>query len=166
MAPAEIERLLRLREIEAFLFHEARLLDEARFEEWLELFADDAVYWVPAEPGQTSPQDRLSLFYDDKRQLALRIRQIRHPRFYARAPAPRTKRVIGNTELLEAAGPGPEIEVRASFVMIEYRDERRRLFAGDMRHRLRRTAAGRRIVSKRVDLVDCDATHGFMSVPF
>lgn len=164
-----VESLLRLREVEEFLFHEARLLDERRFEEWLELFTEDGLYWVPGAPDQESPLDALSLFYEDKSLLDVRIRQIRHPRYYAQAPHTRTRHVIGNVELEAAEGPSDEkreIWVRAGFVMLEYRDDHRRVFGGDVRHQLRRTEAGLRIAFKRVDLVDCDATHAFMSVPF
>lgn len=163
---AEIAALLRLREIERFLFREARLLDEGRFEDWLELFTEDAVYWVPAEPGQESPLDRLSLFYEDKSLLALRVRQIRHPRFHARAAPPRTRRVVGNVTVDEDGGAAGETGVRSSFVMVEHCDDRRRVFAGETAHRLRREESGFRIAAKRVDLVDCDGTHGFISAPF
>jgi len=162
----DVESLLLLREVEEFLFHEARLLDERRFEDWLALFADDGLYWVPAEPDQKSPVDRLSLFYEDKSLLDVRIRQIRHPRYYAQAPATRTRHVIGNVALEHAADAEGEIAVRSSFVMLECRDEDRRVFGGEARHRLRRTADGLRIAFKRVDIVDCEATHAFMSVPF
>jgi 3-phenylpropionate/cinnamic acid dioxygenase small subunit len=46
-------------ELEQFLIHEARLLDERRFREWMELFADDGTYWVPAVPEQKSPSSGL-----------------------------------------------------------------------------------------------------------
>ena len=162
----DVGSLLQLREIEEFLFREARLLDERRFEEWLALFADDGIYWVPAEPDQRSPLDQLSLFYEDKALLDVRIRQIRHPRYYAQAPQTRTRHVIGNVELEDGARAGDEIAVRSSFVMLEYRDEQRRVFGGEARHRLRRGEQGLRIAFKRVCIVDCDATHAFMSVPF
>ena len=56
-------------ECEKFLVHEARLLDEGRFDEWLALFTADAWYWVPSEPNQASPRDTVSLIYDDRRLL-------------------------------------------------------------------------------------------------
>ncbi len=52
---------------ETFLLHEARLLDEAKFDAWLALFTADAQYWVPSEPDQKSPYDTVSLIYDDRR---------------------------------------------------------------------------------------------------
>src|SRR5262245_25108075 len=44
---------------EDFLVHEARLLDDARFHDWLALFTADAWYWVPAQPNQASPRDTI-----------------------------------------------------------------------------------------------------------
>ena len=41
---------------ESFLIHEARILDERRWEDWLALFADDGWYWVPIEEGQKDPK--------------------------------------------------------------------------------------------------------------
>ncbi len=58
------------------------------------------------------------------------------------------------------------IEARSNLVMVEYRDERQVVFAADCRHTLRREGDGFQIAAKRVDLVDCDAAHGIMSVPF
>ena len=63
------------------------------------------------------------------------------------------------------AGDG-RLEVRSKLVMFEYRDDRQLVFAADCRHALRRDDGGFRIASKRVDLVNCDAAHGIMSVPF
>ena len=46
----------RVNDFEAFVLREARLLDEQRYAEWLELFADDGIYWIPTGPNQASPQ--------------------------------------------------------------------------------------------------------------
>ena len=54
-------------EIEEFLYREARLLDERRFEEWMNLFAEDGYYWVPAAPDQKDPYDGVSIFFDDRK---------------------------------------------------------------------------------------------------
>ena len=50
-----------MREIESFLFHEARLLDDALFQDWLALFTDTAWYWVPIQPRQDNPFDTVSI---------------------------------------------------------------------------------------------------------
>jgi ketosteroid isomerase-like protein len=49
-----------LREVEQFLFREARLLDQQRLDEWLALFAEDATYWVPLERGQKDPWNTMT----------------------------------------------------------------------------------------------------------
>ena len=69
----------RAAECEDFLVHEARLLDEARFDEWLALFTPKAHYWVPSEPNQQSPLDTVSLMYDDRRLLETRVRRLGEP---------------------------------------------------------------------------------------
>src|SRR3990167_9474748 len=67
---------------EQFLLHEARLLDEGKFDDWLALFSADGWYWVPSEPGQDNPHDTVSLIYDDRRLLETRVRRLASPRMY------------------------------------------------------------------------------------
>ncbi len=154
---------------EAFLLEEARLLDAGRFEEWLALFAEDGFYWVPAAPGQTDPLNHLSIFYEDKSVLAMRIRRLSHPRAYSALPAPRTAHLVGSISVSGSAEPGIDCECRSTVMVAEYRPSaaggERRLWAGQQTHKLRRTGQGLRIVLKRVDLIDCDAAHGILAVP-
>ena len=60
-----------------FVYSEARLLDERRYEEWYALFADDGYYWVPLVPDQVDGIDHTSLAYEDKLLLRLRIERLR-----------------------------------------------------------------------------------------
>jgi len=152
-------------EAEAFLIAEARLLDAGRFEEWLALFAEDGFYWVPAAPGQTDPLNHLSIFYEDKSVLRMRIRRLAHPRAYSSVPAPRTAHIVGSVTAGPAAEPGADCECRSTVMVAEHRAGEKRLWAGQQLHRLRRTPEGWRIVLKRVDLIDCDAAHGILGVP-
>ena len=71
---------------ETFLIQEARLLDERRFREWMELFAEDGTYWVPAAPDQASPFDQASLFYDDRDLMKTRVDRLDHPRIHVQTP--------------------------------------------------------------------------------
>ena len=154
---------------EAFLIEEARLLDAGRFEDWLALFAEDGFYWVPAAPGQTDPLNHLSIFYEDKSVLRMRIRRLAHPRAYSALPAPRTAHMIGSVTAAPATERGVDCECRSSVMVAEYRagdgPGDRRLWAGRQLHRLRRTSEGWRMVLKRIDLIDCDAAHGILAVP-
>src|SRR5438093_9631786 len=142
-------------EVEAFLFHEAWLLDQGRLAEWLDLFTDDATYWVPLAPSQTDPLASVSIVYDDRALLEVRVRQFLHPRAHARVPAPRTVHQIGNVRVV-AADDG-QLRVVSTLVLIEYRHERQRTWGARIEHRLRRTADGLRIAAKRVDLVNSEA---------
>jgi 3-phenylpropionate/cinnamic acid dioxygenase small subunit len=148
---------------ESFLLHEARLLDEAKFDDWLALFTADAQYWVPSEPDQKSPYDTVSLIYDDRRLLETRVRRLASPRIYSQEPRSRTSRIVTNITLEES---GQEALVRSKFMMIEFRRNAQRLFGGTCFHRLVCHDGGLRIRLKRVDLVNCDATLDGIVVPF
>ena len=133
-------------EAEAFLMHEARLLDERRFREWMELFADDGTYWVPAAPVQESPFNEASLFYDDRDLMRTRIERLEHPRIHVQTPPSRTAHLVGNA-LIEMADEGNgECVVGSTVIMVEYRDEQQRIFAGRQHHRFRREGGILRIV--------------------
>jgi len=151
-------------ELEAFLIHEALLLDQRRFGEWMALFAEDGTYWVPAVPGQQSPLDQASLFYDDRELMRTRVERLKHPRIHVQTPPSRTAHLVGSV-VIEKADAAGECVVGSTVIMVEYRDEQQRLFAGRQHHRLRREGTSWRIVQKRVDLINCDSAFEAMAVP-
>jgi 3-phenylpropionate/cinnamic acid dioxygenase small subunit len=151
-------------ECEQFLIHEARLLDEARFQEWLDLFTSDAWYWVPSQPQQESPRDTISLMYDDRRLLETRVRRLASPRIYSQEPRSRTSRMVANVTIEETAPAA--CTVHSKFQLLEYRRETQRLFGGTYLHRLVRRGECIQIAWKRVDLVNCDGPHEGLVVPF
>ena len=157
---------LNVSECEQFLIHEARLLDEARFDEWLSLFTPNAWYWVPAEPGQASPRDTVSLIYDDRRLLETRVRRLASPRIYSQEPRSRTSRIVANVTIEDRVSDGSACTVRSKLQLLEYRREMQRMFGGTCLHRLVRGTNGIQIAWKRVDLVNCDAPHEGLVVPF
>ncbi|HEX6690470.1 MAG TPA: aromatic-ring-hydroxylating dioxygenase subunit beta [Burkholderiales bacterium] len=146
-------------ELEAFVLREARLLDERRFADWLALFADDGVYWVPTLPGQATPQEALSLFYEPKPLLAMRVARLERPDMHAQAPASRT---VHHVSGIEVSG----MEARSALVVAEWRQGEARWFAARVTHKLRKEADGLRIVLKRVDLIDSEAPQRAIAVPF
>jgi 3-phenylpropionate/cinnamic acid dioxygenase small subunit len=156
-------------EAERFLRHEARLLDAGRFRDWLALFAEHGVYWIPSVPGQTDANAVPSIVYEDVALLNLRLTRLEHPQVYAARPLPRTAHLIGNVELGETRGAphdAPhEWEVGSSLFVAEYREPSKRIFTGHCTHVLRRQADGLKIVLKRYDLIDCDGVHDLISVP-
>jgi 3-phenylpropionate/cinnamic acid dioxygenase small subunit len=158
--PSVIDRAV----FETFLFEEARLLDERRFRDWMALFADDGTYWVPAVANQTSPFNQVSLFYDDRDLMKTRIDRLEHPRIHIQTPPSRTAHLVGNVLLDDADDAASEYTVSSTVIMVEYRADAQRVFAGRQIHQLRRTADGFRIVQKRVNLVNCDAAFDAMAV--
>ncbi len=158
---------VQLAQLQEFIEHEAELLDEQRFDEWLELFADDGFYWVPARPGQESPLTHVSLFYDDKPTLKIRVERLKHPKIHSQTPRSKTVRVLSNFRMVPVADGSSEHCVTSKFVMLEDRPGvERRLFGGRYIHRIRAAADGLRIVSKRVDLTNCDQFFSSLTQPF
>ena len=151
--------------LEEFVLQEARLLDERRFREWMGLFAEDGTYWVPAVPDQKNPFDEASLFYDDRDLMKTRIDRLEHPRIHVQTPPSRTAHLIGNTLVEAVDDANGECVVSSTVIMVEYRDEQQRVFAGRQHHRLRREGPSFRIVQKRVDLINCDSAFEAMAVP-
>jgi benzoate/toluate 1,2-dioxygenase beta subunit len=151
--------------IEQFLIHEAGLLDSRRFRDWMGLFADDGTYWVPAVPDQESPFDQASLFYDDRDLMRTRVERLEHPRIHVQTPPSRTAHLVGNVIVEEVDAARGEVLVGSTVIMVEYRDEAQRVFAGRQHHRLRREGTSFRIVQKRVDLINCDSAFEPMAVP-
>jgi 3-phenylpropionate/cinnamic acid dioxygenase small subunit len=153
-----------LREVEAFLAHEAALLDEGHYEEWLGLFTADAWYWVPSQVGQRDPFDTISLMYDDRRLLETRVRRLMQGLLHAQTPRSAASRQVTNAAIIELQ-PGAAV-VRSKFVMAEYRRNVQRIFAGTYLHRLVRADGALNIASKRVNLVNCEAELEGLVIPF
>jgi benzoate/toluate 1,2-dioxygenase beta subunit len=140
---------------EHFLFHEARLLDAGELEAWLELFTADATYWVPLERGQKDPMETSSLIYDDRTLLELRVKQARHPRAHAHLPLARTVHQVGNVVVLDESAS--ETRVASTLTLVEWRNEKQRLWGALVEHRLRRSGESWKISAKRIDLVNSEA---------
>src|SRR5215467_3536607 len=151
--------------LEEFIVHEARLLDERRFRDWMALFAEDGTYWVPAISDQVSPFDQASLFYDDRELMKTRVDRLEHPLIHVQTPPSRTAHLVGNIMIEQADAAKSEFVVGSTVIMVEYRDEAQRVFAGRQHHRLRLVAEGFRIVQKRVDLINCDSAFEAIAVP-
>lgn len=154
---------------EQFLIHEARLLDERRFREWMALFTEDGSYWVPAAPDQKTPFGHASLFYDDLELMRTRIDRLEHPLIHVQTPPSRTVHLIGSVILERSPAacemPASDVLVHSSAITAEYRLDNQRLFIARQQHWLRRADGAIRIVRKRVDLVNCEAAFEAIAVP-
>jgi len=139
--------------VDEFLYHEARLLDTGQLEAWLELFTEDATYWLPLERDQKDPLETSSIIHDDRTLLALRVKQARHPRAHARLPLARTVHQVGNVVVEEA---NDEVRVSSTLQVVEFRNEKQRLYGALVEHRLRLVNGSFKIAHKRVDLVNSE----------
>jgi benzoate/toluate 1,2-dioxygenase beta subunit len=151
--------------VQQFLFHEARLLDERRFDEWLKLWTPEGRYWVPRVHDQDNPFDHVSLFWEDAMLREVRIRRLTHPRNWSQQPPSRSSRLVGNVMIdgLDAEG---HLIVRSSLQMTEARPEPRQ-FGATVFHKLAATDnGGWAIHLKRVNLTNCEGVHGMLDLHF
>ena len=144
-------------ELARFIRHEARLIDERRLDEWLELFTDDAHYWVPATPGQSDPLNHNSLAYEDKLLLQLRIERLKSPRAYSQRPPSRCLHVMQESDIEKVDAAHREFLTRTPFVYTETRGNESQRYAATAWHTLVWSDERLRIRLKRVDILNCDA---------
>lgn len=151
------ETLDLLREVEQFLYREARYADEHEYDAWEALWTDDAIYWVPANADDIDPTQSMSIVFDNRSRIATRIKQLHTGKRHAQNPASRLRHLITNVELLDSDSARPdEIKVGANFLVHESRERGLTQWAGRAEWTLRRTEDGLRIARKKVMLVNND----------
>lgn len=141
-------------QVENFLYREARLMDEHAYDEWLSLWAEDALYWVPCNDDDIDPQRHVSIIYDNRPRLEDRIDRLKSGAAYAQDPKSRLRRVVSNVEVEE--GDNGEITVYSNFNLTELRRSRQDTFAGRTIHKLRTQGTSFKIAYKKVLLVNND----------
>jgi benzoate/toluate 1,2-dioxygenase beta subunit len=142
------------RQVEQFLFHEAQLMDEHRFDEWLALWTEPALYWVPSNKDELDPAREVSLVYDDWVRLQLRISRLKSGFAHAQEPRSRMRRLLSNI-VIEETGSG-EVVTYSNFLLAELRRGKQDLFAGRTIHRLRAHEGSFKLASKKVLLLNND----------
>jgi benzoate/toluate 1,2-dioxygenase beta subunit len=150
-------------ETEGVLAREARLIDDGSFNEWVRLFTDECLYWVPITPGGGDPRTEVSYAFDDRRRLTDRVYWLRTGLAFCQIPQSRTRRLITNVEVLDTA---QHRLVRSNFVIYEYRAGVHRTYAGWYGHALERDADGWRIAVKQVNLLDSEQGHENLTIVF
>lgn len=129
-----------IREIEQFLYREARLLDDRKFHEWLTLFADDIRYWMVGRSNRypkhskaiaildpdryveddIDREDELAILDEDKATLTARVKRLDTGMAWAEDPPSRTRHMISNIEV-EESGSDDEIKVYSNFIVYRSR---------------------------------------------
>ena len=147
-----------LREIERFLYREARLADEHDYRGWEALWTDDGLYWVPANGDDIDPMTQMSIVHDNRNRISTRIKQFETGRRHSQVPASRLRRVVSNIEVLAPAdgdtADRSDLTVEANFVLVESRERGKELWAGRYTYRLRMVEGELRMAYKKVALVD------------
>ena len=152
--------------VSQFLYHEARLLDERRWDECEPLFLEDGVYWAPATPDQPDPVNHVSLIYENQLLRKVRIARFVSPAAPSLHPFPRTTHLVTNVMIDAHDAQAGALSVAARFVMIEYRRDAQRVYGGAYTHDLVEQGGAFRIRQKKVDLVNCEGPLESSSVWF
>jgi p-cumate 2,3-dioxygenase beta subunit len=152
-------------DIEDFLFTEADLLDEWRLPEWLELFTEDAIYYVPSTDVAPDSSPDKTLFYvaDDRFRLSERVKRLMKRTAHAEFPHSRTRHLVSNVRIRNRSAT--EIEVGSAFVTYRTKDGITDTYFGSNRYRIVVENGRLRIREKRC-LLDSDGlrTQGRVSI--
>ncbi len=146
---------------EDFLYREARLLDEGRLQEWLELTTEDITYWVPVNDLDDDPRQHMSVIWDNRVELEARIWRITESGLnHSQDPPSRTVRIVSNVEV-EPGASADEVTVYANTLLNEFRPgwQRRERsvphqFAARAQYRLRREEGDWKIAYRKVMLLE------------
>ena len=141
-------------QIEKFLYREARFMDEHRYADWLALWEQDGVYWVPCSGGGDDPENEVAIIYDNYNRLSDRIARFESGTVMVQNPPTMMRRMISNVEVAEIAGN--ETTVLANFLVAEVRGVQQLLWAGQSTYRLRQADNDLRICFKKVVLANND----------
>ena len=147
-------------DLHQFVRHEARLIDEQRFEEWLDLFTEDARYWMPLEWGQTDDKLHASLMNEDKLLLRVRIERLKGNRTFSQKPKSRCHHVLQVSTIDARNDQAKSYQVYTPFHYVETRLDEQTLYAGWARHYLTAVEGHLKIKLKRIDLVNPEAAFG------
>lgn len=144
---------------EELLYREAALLDEGAWDDWLTLYTEDAVFWMPAWRDELTPTEdpdsELSLiYYEGRRGLEDRVIRARSGQSVASHPRPRCVHMISNVRLVECKTDTVEIASNFAVCLHDVRAERTHKFFGRYRHTLRREAGEWRIGRKHILLLN------------
>ena len=160
------------REVEQFLYREARLLDERRFHEWLELLTDDVRYWMAGRTNRyprrskaiaildperyveddMTREDELAIFDEDKQTLGQRVARLDTGMAWAEDPPSRSRHLITNIEV-EPGDAANEVKVYSNFMVYRSRAETEQdFYVGARRDVLRRVAGAWKIADRKITL--------------
>ena len=146
--------------VEQFLYRQADLLDSKRWEDWIGLFTEDGVYWMPPEPSYTTWDGTPAIFAEDKNLMTVRMNRVLHPDAWSQRPLWETNHVVSNVQVVKASKG--DVVVKSRFHMMELRRDDVRHFAGSYEHHLKKTKKGYAIKLQRVDMTNAQAAYDYV----
>lgn len=148
--------------VRQFLYLEARLLDSGDWQGWLDLFDEQAIYFIPLGGADYDPDEAPALLYEDKALLRLRVTRLGHPRAYALDPTPVTSHAISNVSWTRQDG---HLVVDSLLAFHQFRDGGELFLSARVRHILAEQEQGFSILKKTVYLTNAGGWHTVMSIP-
>jgi 3-phenylpropionate/cinnamic acid dioxygenase small subunit len=162
---ARITRLLLTQEVTEFLYREAELLDERRYDEWLALLADDLRYWMPMRRNVKYGEEQreftregqdIAWFDEGKDTLTRRVKQIQTGIHWAEEPVSRISHLVTNVQIVEATpsvAEAREVTTRCRFLIYRNRVETETdILVGKREDVLRSESEGWRIARRKIIL--------------
>lgn len=155
----ELRHLLLEREVERFLYAEAELLDERRYDEWLNLLADDLVYWMPLRRNvkfgeserEITRSDEMAWLEEDKTTLTMRAKQINTGAHWAEEPASRVCHMVSNVQVLSVTQSEVTVKCRVLVYRNRLQDETD-FFIGKREDVLKRVDGSWKIAQRKIIL--------------
>ena len=147
--------------VEQFLYRQSELLDTKQWQDWIDLFTPDGIYWMPPAPEYKTWDGQPAIFAEDKNLMTVRMNRVLHPDAWSQRPLWETNHVVSNVVIEKNSAK--EIVVKSRFHMMELRRDDVRHFGGTYRHTLVRDAGGAlRIRLQRVDLFNSQAPFDYV----
>ena len=147
-----VEDLLLHHEVSQFIYREGRLQDNHEYDAWEALWTDDGVYWIPANGDAGDPEQEMSIIYDNRSRIALRVRQFHTGKRYSQSPRSPLRRVISNVEVLE--NDGTDLVVTANAIVFEAHARGDTRWGSRNEYKLRREGGVLRMAGKKVVLTN------------
>lgn len=138
--------------VSQFLFREARLQDTHDYDGWEALWTDDGIYWVPANGHDTDPEHQMSILYDNRSRINIRIKQLKTGRHHTQTPRSELARTLSNIEIMTLRAD--EVDVIANAVIFEDNMRGETLWAARNEYTLRLVDGAFKLVRKKVGLVN------------
>jgi len=148
-------------EVEQFLYQQSELLDTKKWQDWIDLFTPDGIYWMPPAPEYKTWDGQPAIFAEDRNLMTVRMNRVLHPDAWSQRPLWETNHVVSNVQIQKVAKNG-DVDVKSRFHMMELRRDDVRHFAGSYFHKLKKTKRGYSIALQRVDMTNAQAAYDYV----